>query len=283
MAWNDEGSDVDKVGGNIGAVVAGTGLRDDMPDELCGLWFPIADQATIDANYGVGFGEQKSAVEDMEWEKMEYSSFSPTTSSNASYDTQTALPRSDSAFSLQIQADNFNFQPFDDSIFDDALFMFKGDLPGFDTGMNSISKSGISPLPAQGFHSQHMELDMLDFQGNHLLSPPSKDKPLNPPTKSKSRSRNQPQSIPSFVPTHLKKYPQTNTPRTQGPRYHCPTANCTRSYKRQFELIRHQHVHTNVRVHECRFAGCQRNGNGKGFARKDHLKQHLKLVHGVNA
>ncbi|KAH7346711.1 hypothetical protein BKA65DRAFT_282868 [Rhexocercosporidium sp. MPI-PUGE-AT-0058] len=119
---------------------------------------------------------------------------------------------------------------------------------------------------AQSTH-ENINPSIMHLSSNHLISSLSNSKGPDPATRVTPRSRKKPR-MPSS---------------TQGPRYHCPTADCTRSYKRRFELIRHQHVHTNIRVHECRFVGCHRNGDGKGFARKDHLKQHLKLVHGVSA
>ncbi|KAG4433314.1 hypothetical protein IFR05_011211 [Cadophora sp. M221] len=167
LAGNDGGFEVDKVGGNLGAVVAGTDFGSEGLGGLGELSFQIADQPAIDVNYGVGFGEQRSAVEDVGRETMDCSGFSSTTSSNASYDTQAALSRSASTFAPHMPTDNFNFQPFDDSIFDDETsFLFKDELPGFDMDMDSTFNSGILPLPPQGFNPPGMELDMFDFQNS---------------------------------------------------------------------------------------------------------------------
>ncbi|KAF8864011.1 hypothetical protein BDZ45DRAFT_582914, partial [Acephala macrosclerotiorum] len=54
---------------------------------------------------------------------------------------------------------------------------------------------------------------------------------------------------------------------------------CPASYKRRYELYRHRLVHTGVRNHACHFMGCNKAAPN-GFARKDHLRQHLKQVHG---
>lgn len=62
----------------------------------------------------------------------------------------------------------------------------------------------------------------------------------------------------------------------------CPSNGCTRSYKRKYELQRHQKKHSGLRPHSCRFMACGRAGQN-GFARKDHLKQHLRQVHQVSS
>lgn len=61
-------------------------------------------------------------------------------------------------------------------------------------------------------------------------------------------------------------------------RHNCTA--CPASYKRRYELYRHRLVHTGVRNHGCHFIGCNKAAPS-GFARKDHLRQHLKQVHGV--
>ncbi|PVH80229.1 hypothetical protein DL98DRAFT_515539 [Cadophora sp. DSE1049] len=150
------------------------------------------------------------------------------------------------------------------------------------------------PLSTHEVLSPGMEVDMFEYQDGFpqamgAQSNQERDILFSQALPTPTRASNSPTAAtvsasstkPRPRPRNKTKNPSSLS--TQGPRYHCPTANCTRSYKRQFELIRHHHVHTNVRVHECRFIGCQRNGEGKGFTRKDHLKQHLKLVHGVSA
>lgn len=61
----------------------------------------------------------------------------------------------------------------------------------------------------------------------------------------------------------------------------CGINGCSRSYKRRYDLIRHQTIHSDVRKHACRFAMCDRGGSN-GFARRDHLRQHWRQVHGVS-
>jgi hypothetical protein len=73
----------------------------------------------------------------------------------------------------------------------------------------------------------------------------------------------------------------TNLFRGTG-QFQCGFDGCTRSYKRQFELNRHQQIHSSIRSHGCRFMACNRSGRN-GFTRKDHLRQHLRQVHGVSS
>ncbi|KUJ15280.1 uncharacterized protein LY89DRAFT_108212 [Mollisia scopiformis] len=61
--------------------------------------------------------------------------------------------------------------------------------------------------------------------------------------------------------------------------YRCNQRGCTRSYARKFELYRHQRRHTGVKSHHCQVPGCER-GPRNGFYRKDHLRQHMRQVHG---
>ncbi|CZR58155.1 uncharacterized protein PAC_08046 [Phialocephala subalpina] len=63
-------------------------------------------------------------------------------------------------------------------------------------------------------------------------------------------------------------------------RFNCAVPGCRASYKRRYELYRHRLVHTGVKNHACHFVGCNKAAPN-GFARKDHLKQHLGQVHGV--
>jgi len=62
-------------------------------------------------------------------------------------------------------------------------------------------------------------------------------------------------------------------------RFCCDTPGCTRSYKRFPELKRHKAKHSGIRNHACTIIGCNRSGTN-GFTRKDHLRQHLRQVHG---
>jgi len=62
----------------------------------------------------------------------------------------------------------------------------------------------------------------------------------------------------------------------------CGLNDCTRAYKRKYELQRHQRKHTGLRPYGCRLMTCDRAGQN-GFARKDHLKQHLRQVHHVES
>ncbi|KAK0103590.1 hypothetical protein ONS95_005603 [Cadophora gregata] len=260
-----------------------------------GLQIPMADMMSFDTIYEESFTSQEIAGvdEDMHWPETHCPSFSPTVS-NEVYGMQMASLTNTSYVLADMNTGNFNFGPLDDGTFEnDATFLFKDDCASPDTYLYSMSEAKTrSPLSAPGPQSLGIERDMRhDKSGNsRIMTAQSLEGGRNsfleaPPTpirasdfatgapasqaSPKPRSRNKTKTLPSLA--------------TQGPRYHCPTANCTRSYKRPFELIRHQHVHTNIRSYECRFVGCQRNGEGKGFARKDHLKQHLKLVHGVSA
>ncbi|PMD43920.1 hypothetical protein L207DRAFT_267390 [Hyaloscypha variabilis F] len=80
--------------------------------------------------------------------------------------------------------------------------------------------------------------------------------------------------------------PSTHTPPSQRPttqmhRHTCGINSCTKSYKRRSDLQRHQLSHSPSKDYACRFGLCPRAGRN-GFKRKDHLKQHLRQVHGVS-
>jgi len=61
----------------------------------------------------------------------------------------------------------------------------------------------------------------------------------------------------------------------------CDTDGCHRSYKRVHEMRRHKRVHSSTKPHACIFTNCRRSGQN-GFSRKDHLRQHLRQVHGAS-
>lgn len=65
-----------------------------------------------------------------------------------------------------------------------------------------------------------------------------------------------------------------------GP-FMCDIDGCHRSYKRVHEMRRHKRVHSSTKPHACTFTNCRRSGQN-GFSRKDHLRQHLRQVHGAS-
>ncbi|KAH8787096.1 hypothetical protein F5882DRAFT_114074 [Hyaloscypha sp. PMI_1271] len=69
-----------------------------------------------------------------------------------------------------------------------------------------------------------------------------------------------------------------NVNRRASANFTCHIDGCTRSYARKFELARHLKTHSGIKEHHCRFATCIWAAPN-GFARKDHLKQHLRQVH----
>ncbi|KUJ15337.1 uncharacterized protein LY89DRAFT_735459 [Mollisia scopiformis] len=73
-------------------------------------------------------------------------------------------------------------------------------------------------------------------------------------------------------------HPPTNQPQSQ--RFHCDADGCTRHYKRKHELKRHQKDHAETKAYQCRVPFCNRSGEN-GFARSDHLRQHMRKVHGM--
>ncbi|PVH88919.1 hypothetical protein DL98DRAFT_159110 [Cadophora sp. DSE1049] len=60
----------------------------------------------------------------------------------------------------------------------------------------------------------------------------------------------------------------------------CIFSNCTRGYRYKGDLQRHQRSHSPylMRAFQCPFAPCTAAGS-KGFARKDHMMQHVRAVH----
>ncbi|KAH6672961.1 hypothetical protein B0J14DRAFT_592109 [Halenospora varia] len=62
--------------------------------------------------------------------------------------------------------------------------------------------------------------------------------------------------------------------------FSCDQPYCTKSFTRKYELSRHQLRHSGQRAYACSFTGCKRAGTN-GFTRKDHLRQHLRQVHGI--
>ncbi|KAH8590792.1 hypothetical protein B0O99DRAFT_301256 [Bisporella sp. PMI_857] len=85
--------------------------------------------------------------------------------------------------------------------------------------------------------------------------------------------------IPSLTLRHAPVPPAvTNT--IQSQRFHCVFNGCTKHYKRKHELNRHQKDHSGARLHPCNVSGCNRSGHS-GFVRRDHLRQHMRKVHGT--
>ncbi|KAH8787095.1 hypothetical protein F5882DRAFT_403377 [Hyaloscypha sp. PMI_1271] len=74
---------------------------------------------------------------------------------------------------------------------------------------------------------------------------------------------------------------QVITYRSSSGPFICDIDGCHRSYKRVHEMRRHKRVHSSTKPHACIFTNCRRSGRN-GFSRKDHLRQHLRQVHGVS-
>jgi len=87
-----------------------------------------------------------------------------------------------------------------------------------------------------------------------------------PPVTSVSRKRVRKQRARNARPIRSQNFP-------------CDIVGCTSSYTRIHELQRHLKAHSGIKPHICQIADCNRTG--AGFARKDHLRQHLRQVHGV--
>jgi len=94
------------------------------------------------------------------------------------------------------------------------------------------------------------------------------------------------QSAPSS--TDDQEYSQASSPSSSTTNEHnppilrpfaCDVQGCTRSYKRVHELRRHKKAHSGLKPYVCGYLRCVRSGRN-GFARKDHLLQHLRQVHG---
>lgn len=100
-------------------------------------------------------------------------------------------------------------------------------------------------------------------------------KPENPPQPPASHNRPRPRSRRS------QRAPVKNGAPRPTYQFVCGINGCTRSYKRRYELLRHQKIHSGVKIHACGYSMCDRGGTN-GFARKDHLQQHLRQVHGVS-
>jgi len=82
------------------------------------------------------------------------------------------------------------------------------------------------------------------------------------------------------TPTQVHTLPAAPAPRRPSQRFHCPAIGCIKNYKREHELKRHQKAHAGTKPHRCSISGCNRSGQN-GFARRDHLRQHARKVHGT--
>lgn len=69
-----------------------------------------------------------------------------------------------------------------------------------------------------------------------------------------------------------------NTHEDKG--HYCTYLGCSKSYTRAQDLRRHYLCHINKTAYYCFVLGCKR-GKENGFRRKDHLRDHLRKVHGM--
>ncbi|KAL2069797.1 hypothetical protein VTL71DRAFT_14476 [Oculimacula yallundae] len=268
MAEKADGVEAENLNGSTGVGASGRFAHGDTLegfDGFGGLLFDDIDHAAASKGFGNAPDNLACAELEMGWDQIDYPGFHPT-SGNGSYDSYNAMPRALSTSSPATFEASVNFQPLNNSFLNTNLSTLFDEVPtNCDISMQLMSDFILNAYAAAQSHHESSIIVTTQSNSDGRNSTPKAKYSLNSSMNSKTLSK----SIKGF-------------PSIQGPRYHCPTANCTRSYKRQFELIRHQHIHSNIRIHECRFIGCHRNGEGKGFARKDHLKQHLKLVHSAS-
>jgi len=88
-------------------------------------------------------------------------------------------------------------------------------------------------------------------------------------------------SLPQQATSQSSQAPSFQNIMAQPPRHACGINNCPKSYKRRSDRQRHRLHHSLSRDYACRFGTCKR-ASQNGFKRKDHLKQHLRQVHGVS-
>jgi hypothetical protein len=76
----------------------------------------------------------------------------------------------------------------------------------------------------------------------------------------------------------VEKYPDGNIGGLDdGGRHRCSYANCPKSYSRRGELTRHiKNIHVAPSSFQCHIDRCPRGIDGRGFAQKDKLVNHLK-------
>jgi hypothetical protein len=155
------------------------------------------------------------------------------------------------------------------------------DNPGQETALsNSFETSFYEPSSSQetGFSSTSYDFSLETQNPSEILASPDQ------------RLSSEFETIhPDSQPTHL------NTPSTSSiqelhtspslpsspispDRHTCP--HCPRTFKRLGDVKRHEKVHIpGQRRFHCRQAGCERKG-GRGFYRRDKLRDHVKTVHG---
>ena len=74
-------------------------------------------------------------------------------------------------------------------------------------------------------------------------------------------------------------YTSTSSTHNDGKTLVCLHPKCPYETKRQYDMERHQVVHFGPKLkYDCPGRGCGRVGE-HGFARKDHLTEHLRKVH----
>ncbi|KUJ15348.1 uncharacterized protein LY89DRAFT_110461 [Mollisia scopiformis] len=154
-------------------------------------------------------------------------------------------------------------QPFDTFDLNDDFILFDNA-----TDFNYDSSMGMAELFQTDFNSTQESQPMYTFgsPGSEVSASGVNEFTLQAPDRNNQDSI-QPQTL-------------SSAPHRPATRYNCAHATCQASYKRRYELYRHQRVHNGVRNHVCHFVGCHKAAPN-GFARKDHLRQHLRQVHGV--
>jgi len=136
-----------------------------------------------------------------------------------------------------------------------------------DTSMGGYFQQGVgsttAPPPTQ-------------WNASNMIWDPS------PPATSMNECKSSPNQV---LPAHTSAPPPppaapTSTPRGPNARHQCTHSPCTKTFKRDYERIRHEaSVHRiNRRRHLCPITGCSKS-HGKGYTRSDKVTEHLWKKH----
>ncbi|KAH8772418.1 hypothetical protein F5882DRAFT_520814 [Hyaloscypha sp. PMI_1271] len=158
-----------------------------------------------------------------------------------------------------------NFQPLNSGSFVDNDFGLSFSSSS-DTSTDENFKQGVGsyvPAPSTPWYDNNISWDPT------LSTASTAQQNLNP---TPTLTTNITEPAPSTAPA--------STPRRLDARFPCTHPPCTKTFKRDYECIRHENsLHVNTQgAHLCPITGCSRS-QGKGYSRPDKVTEHLWKKH----
>jgi hypothetical protein len=164
----------------------------------------------------------------------------------------------------------------------DANYYTGNTMGGNDLGFNVQGREITTQGHFQEQHGYHtlspssgyLDQDIQGLDNDSSISQGTSDSNSTPPLNSQPAAPSTGSS--ESPPSNLNPLAATSTPRHQ-----CTYPPCTKTFKRDYERVRHGNsMHVNTQgAHLCPIAGCSKS-QGKGYSRPDKVTEHLWKKHG---